>query len=332
MSTSRILLNFSPDRPRRVFLSEDLERLAELGELARFDPAEGDPGAFLDEVRRADVVLTCWGSRGFSVEEWKERETPLLVAHAAGSIRSLVPRELLLRGLRLTQSPVGMAPAVAQWTVALAVLALRQAMVRNAHLRVGDPAANQGPYRDLEGLTVGLVGLSQVGRRVPALLAPFGCEMLAYDPYWSAEDASRLGVTLVSDLDHLVRRVDVLSLHAPVTAETRSMLDARRIGLLRTGSVVINTARAALADQGALFARAFAGELEVYVDVTTPEPLPPDHLAWTCPHIFITPHIAGPTRQTLRRCVHHVIGEIERYLRGEPLQSEVTYERYELLA
>lgn len=332
MSTPRILLNVSPDRPRRVFLPEDLDRLAGLGELVSFDPATGDRAAFLDEVRRADAVVTCWGSAPFSVEDWEDREKPLLVAHAAGSIRGLVPRELLRRGLRLTQSSGAMATAVAQWTVGLMILALRQAMVRNAQLRIGDRAANLEVYRDLGGLTVGLVGLSQVGRRVPPLLAPFGCEVLAYDPYWSPEDAARLGVTLVPDLDDLIPRVDALSLHAPVTDETRHLLDARRIGLLKPGGVVVNTARSALVDQDALFARALSGDLEVYVDVTTPEPLPPDHVAWSCPHIFITPHIAGPTRQTLRRCVHHAIDEVERFLRGDPIQSEVTYERYELLA
>jgi phosphoglycerate dehydrogenase-like enzyme len=243
-----------------------------------------------------------------------------------------VPKELLERGVRLTQSAAAVAPAVAQYTVGLMVLGLRQAFARNAALREGIAYEGESPCRDLEGLTVGLVGLSQVGRRVPPLLALFGCRVIAYDPYWDAERAAGLGVEMVSDLDDLIRRSDALSLHAPVTPETRNLIDAQRIARLQRGAVFVNTARAALVDQEALFARALAGEIQVCLDVTNPEPLPPTHEGWGSPNIFITPHIAGPTEQTLRRIAGHAIEEIERFLSGQPLMTEVTRERYDVLA
>lgn len=332
--TTTLLVNLA-DQPRlaRMFLPADFERLARLGTLVRFDPATGDAGAFRRELARADTMLTCWGSRPLTPADWPaERDFPFLLAHAAGSVRGFVPREMLGPGLRVTQSAQAMAPAVAQWAVGLMLWALRQALARTEARKAGRRTDENVPYADLEGLTVGLVGLSQVGRRVPPLLAPFGVsEILAYDPYWSPQQAAQIGVTLMG-LDELIARADVVSLHAPVTDETRQMLDARRVGLLKSGAVVVNTARAALTDQDALFARAITGDIQVYVDVTHPEPLPPNHLAYQSPNIYVAPHIGGASTQALRRMATFAIDEIERFLQGLPLQGEVTPGRYDLLA
>lgn len=328
----QILVNLTDSSRKRVFVDEDFARLATLGELVFFDPQKGDAAGFPALVARADAMLTCWGSRNLAPDDLGERARPLLVAHSAGSIRGIVPKGLLGHGVRLTQSSPAIAFAVAQYTVGLIILALRQAVARSVALRDGTRFQGTAPYRDLEGLNVALVGLSQVGRRVPPLLAPFGCHVFAYDPYWKTEDAAGLGVTLVDDLDTLVSQADVLSLHAPVTPQTENLLDLRRVALLKTGAVVINTARPQLVDQNALFARAMGNEIQAYLDVTTPEPLPSTHEGWSSPNIFITPHIAGPTEQTMRRIVRHAIDEIDRFLAGQPLATEVTLDRYDILA
>ncbi|GAB4457780.1 MAG: hydroxyacid dehydrogenase [Armatimonadaceae bacterium] len=329
----RILLNLTEDSRHRVFHDEDIERLHTLGELIPFDPKQDTDDLYREHLQTADAMLTCWGSRPLSAELLSpERSHPLLVAHSAGSVRGIVKKELLQNGVRLTQGAPAIAVAVAQYTVGLIVLALRQALHRRTQLSQGSKDGGAYPYRDLEDLNVGLVGLSRVGTQTALLLPPFGAKVLAYDPYCTPEKAQALGVELVADLDDLISRSDVLSLHTPVTDETRNLIDSRRIGLLRAGSVFINTARAALVDQDALFVRAMAGELEAYLDVTTPEPLPPDHPAWQSSHIFITPHIAGPTQQSMRRMARYAISEIERFLNGEPLQYEVTFDRYDILA
>jgi phosphoglycerate dehydrogenase-like enzyme len=334
MSSAPLILVNLPDnaRLRRVFLPADFERLHGMGEVVFFNPKTENEERFNALLAQADAMLTGWGSRTLTAESWLPRERALLVAHAAGSVRHLVPRELLAKGVRLTQSAAGMAPSVAQFAVGLMILGLRQTLARTITLRAGLSADEAVPYRDLEDVTVGLWGLSQVGRRVPPLLAPFGSRVIAHDPFWSPDAAAALGVELVDSLDELIQRADVLSLHAPVTEATRRQLDARRIALLRPGAVVVNTARSALTDQEALFARAFSGDIQVYTDVTEPEPLPAEHPAWQCPNIVITAHISGPTSQALRRIATHAIDEIERFLLGEPLQSEITIDRYDILA
>jgi phosphoglycerate dehydrogenase-like enzyme len=331
---ARILLNLTESSRRRVFgQGEALGRLFVLGEVFSFDPQKDDPSTFPGLLAGADVMVTSWGSRKLTPEDWPgDRGWPLLIAHGAGSVRGVVSREALARGVRVSQSAAPIAVAAAQYAVGLMILALRQAAARSAALRAGERYHGDHPFQDLDGLTVGLVGLSQIGRRVPPLLAPFGCRVLAYDPYAGAEDAAVLGVSLVADLDDLIAASDVLSLHAPLTPETEGLIDARRIGLLRPGAVFINTARAGLVDQRALFARAMAGDIQAYLDVTAPEPLPPTHEGWSSPNIFITPHIGGPTRQSLARIARHVVDEVERFLRGEPLRAEVTLDRYDSLA
>jgi phosphoglycerate dehydrogenase-like enzyme len=330
----KILLNLTDDSRRRVFHDESLARITALGECLPYNPKTESADQFRECLSEADAMLTCWGSRPLTADDLHVRRgTPLLVAHAAGSVRNFVPKDLLQQGVRLTQGAPAIALAVAQYTVGLMTLALRQAYYQMMVLK-GTAEKNPIPpaYRDLEGLTVGLVGLSRVGTLTAELLRAYHCHILAYDPYCSPEKASTLGVELLSDLDTLLTRSEAISLHAPVTDETRNLIDARRIALMPPGTAFVNTARAALVDQDALFARAATGEIEVYVDVTTPEPLPRDHPAWQCPHIFITPHIAGPTRQTLNRMADYAISEIERYLQGKPLSYEVTYDRYDILA
>jgi phosphoglycerate dehydrogenase-like enzyme len=228
---------------------------------------------------------------------------------------------------------------VAEFAVGMIILALRQSIARSTAYANGEPYSSlrSDGWRgwdcnDLTTRTVGLIGLSQVGKRMPPLLSPFGCRIVAYDPYWDAAQASALGVDLLEDLDELLVQSDVVSLHTPVTDETHGLIDARRVGLLRKGAVFVNTARSACTDQDALFSRASRDEIQVYTDVTSPEPLLPNHDAWQCPNIFITPHVAGPTEETRRREGLFAVEEIERYLTGQPLLGEVTLDRYDIVA
>ena len=327
-----VVANMPEHSRKRVFVPGDFEEIAERAELVFVEPKDVDESGFREYAQKADAMLTCWGSTPLTAAAVEGRATPLLVAHAAGSVRSLVPKDLLLGPVRLSQGNQAIAPAVAQYTVGLIILALRQSLARTDAWRHEYKYTGEHVYRELTDLTVGLWGLSQVGRRVPKLLKPFDCKVIAYDPYAPESLAEELGIELVGDLDTLIERSDVLSLHAPVTDETVGMLDARRVGLLRPGSVVVNTARPSITDQDALFARAAAGEIQFYTDVTDPEPLPGSHPIWNSPNVYIAPHIAGPTEQTMRRMATGAVDEILRFLDGEPLLSEVTYERYDVLA
>ena len=136
--------------------------------------------------------------------------------------------------------------------------------------------------------TLGLVGYGRIGRRVAEKARAFGLEVVAYDPYaGTADDVELL------DLDELLRRADILSLHVPLTPETRHMIGARELALLEPGSLVINIGRGGLVDEDALVAALHSGHIAgAALDVTEIEPLPLSSPLLDAPNVILTPHVA----------------------------------------
>ena len=136
--------------------------------------------------------------------------------------------------------------------------------------------------------TLGLVGYGRIGRRVAEKARAFGLEVVAYDPYAGTAD----GVELL-ELDELLRRADILSLHVPLTPETRHMIGARELALLAPGSLVINIGRGGLVDEDALVAALHSGHIAgAALDVTEIEPLPLSSPLLDAPNVILTPHVA----------------------------------------
>jgi phosphoglycerate dehydrogenase-like enzyme len=189
-------------------------------------------------------------------------------------------------------------------------------------------AASVGNFRR----RIGLVGASFVGRRVIELLAPFDVEVAVFDPFLTVDDAAGLGVEQVDHLDALCASVDVLSIHAPDVEATRGMFGAAQLSALRDGATFLNTARPALVDQDALEAELRSGRIAAILDVTEPEPLPPDHPLLALPNVFVTPHVAGAMGNELFRLAELAVVEVERYARGEPPLHPVRREDLDRIA
>jgi len=189
-------------------------------------------------------------------------------------------------------------------------------------------APGLGNYRR----TVGIVGASRIGRLVLERLRGFDFERLVFDPFLADADAAALGAEKVEDLDDLLRRSDVVSLHAPSLPETRHMIDRRRLALLRDGAVFVNTARGALVDGDALTAELASGRLDAVLDTTEPEILPADSPLYELPNVFLTPHIAGALGTETQRMATLALDEIERLAKGEPLAHEVRAEDWDRIA
>jgi phosphoglycerate dehydrogenase-like enzyme len=149
------------------------------------------------------------------------------------------------------------------------------------------------------------------------LLRPFDLRVLVSDPYFGEAEAAQLGVERRA-LDELLACADVVSLHAPALPSTRHLLDRRRLGLLRDGAVLVNTARGSLVDHDALLAELRAGRISAVLDVTDPEPLPADSPLFTLPNVVLTPHIAGALGTEVRRLGDLAIEELARYAAGRP--------------
>jgi phosphoglycerate dehydrogenase-like enzyme len=208
---------------------------------------------------------------------------------------------------------------VAEYTLAMILLAnkgilLSREQVRDPEARVLLDPTRIGNY----GCRVGLVGASFVGRHVIELLRPFDLEVAVYDPFLAEAEAAALGVEKVEELDELCASADVLSVHAPDVEATRGMIGAPQLARLRDGATLINTARPALVDTGALEAELASGRIAAILDVTDPEPIPSDHPLLRLPNVFVTPHVAGAVGNELHRLAELAVDEVARFARGEP--------------
>ncbi|MFT3962947.1 phosphoglycerate dehydrogenase [Propionivibrio sp.] len=195
------------------------------------------------------------------------------------------------RGVLVANAPGANRNAVAELTVALMLVAARSIDRHIDILRSG--RWERTPGHEISGKTVGILGLGQIGRRIVELLSGFGVRTVAFDVAPDRDWAARNGVTLAAGADEVCAEADFVVLALSLNAQTRSFIGARRLGLMKRGSYLINTARGGLVDEAALCAalrdKAIAGAA---IDVFDPEPLPPDsplrHSGAT-----LTPHLAA---------------------------------------
>ncbi|MCF7837413.1 MAG: D-2-hydroxyacid dehydrogenase [Candidatus Marinimicrobia bacterium] len=173
------------------------------------------------------------------------------------------------------------------------------------------------PLLELSGRIMGVVGLGRIGRRVAQIAAAFGMEVLGFDP--ALQSADSLPVELV-DLDALLRRSDVVSLHCPLTDHTRGLINRERLGWMKPRAFLINTSRGPLVDQQALAKALASGDLAgAGLDVLDEEPPPADNPLLSAPRCFVTPHIAWATREARQRLMNIAVQNVQAFLRHEPV-------------
>ena len=172
------------------------------------------------------------------------------------------------------------------------------ALLRNLH--VGDALVRAGGWssravgaKRITGSVLGVVGLGRTGALVAARAAALGMRVLAWAPRTPAARARELGVTPVATLAELLRASDVVSLHVPLTPDTKNLIDADALAAMRPGAALVNCGRGELVDHGALHAALESGRLAgAALDVLDTEPPPADHIAFALPRTILTPHLA----------------------------------------
>ena len=228
--------------------------------------------------------------------------------------------EATARGICVCYTPDAPTISTAEHTVALMLAAAKQLKRYNRAMREQPTADHISGYYGLElcGRRLGLVGLGRIGARVALVAKALGMSVTAYDPFVPRERAAEMGVELAPSLEVLLRAADVVSLHVPATPETRHLINAERLSLMKPGAYLINAARGALVDERALLAALESGRLSgAGLDVFECEPPPADHPLLARDDVIATPHLAGPSPAGRQRMWEGAISQTLQVLRNE---------------
>ncbi|RFC00129.1 hydroxyacid dehydrogenase [Rhizobium leguminosarum bv. trifolii] len=336
MSRPAIVLAMEPSRTEHVLPDEMLRRLDTIGRL--LDP---EPLQRLDDARArrllsdAEILITGWGAPYVGPEIAAAAPRLRLIVHAAGTVKGIIDDAIFDAGITVSHAAEANAVPVAEFTLAAIIFAGKRAF-RFRDLYIADRNRDRTYPMQREaignyGRTLGIVGASRIGRRVIELLKPFRFELLLFDPVLDAAEAAGLGAEKV-DLDDLMRRADIVSLHAPSLPATQHMIDARRLSLLKNGATLINTARGILIDEAALLLELKTGRIDAVIDVTDPEIPEPGSAFYDLPNVFLTPHIAGAIGLERARLGEMTADEIERFVNGRPLFYQIRRQDLENIA
>jgi D-3-phosphoglycerate dehydrogenase len=240
---------------------------------------------------------------------------------AAGLDHCLVP-SVVESDIIVTSASSVLANQVADHTIALLTGLLRSlpTFFRAQQKR----EFTRRPTRDLHGARIGIIGLGGNGRRLAEVLSAFRTTILATD-WFPVNKPPHVAELLSADaVDEMLPRVDILILAAPLTEHTRHMINARRLALLPSGAILINVARGAMVVERDLVAALESGHLAgAGLDVTDPEPLPPDSRLWDLPNVIITPHVGGQSATRIDDMTNFFCDNLSRYLAGRPLRNLV---------
>lgn len=324
----------------RTGLSEDIlsERaramLSGLGEVV-WNEMDRDttPEELVALLPGAEAVVTSWGVPGFTPEMLAAADSLRIVGHAAGSVKHILPKAGYDRGIVMLSASSVLADSVAEYTL-WAMLRMQRELHRYEpemkEAKIWSHGA-RGFSHELYTKRVGLVSASMIGRRVINLLKPFHCDVMVYDPYLSEAEAKVLGVRRVS-LEELFSGSDIVSVHAPITPETKEMIGAAHFAAMQDGALFINTARAWVVDQAAMRAALATGRIRGVLDVYDQEPLPADDPLRDMDNVFLTPHVAGFTIESRLRLVEAIADDMVRFFAGEAPHLAVTWARLQIMA
>jgi D-3-phosphoglycerate dehydrogenase len=272
-------------------------------------------------TRDADVVVVCKTPiKPELVSQWEKCR--LVIARGVGYDTVDVPA-LTQAGIPLCNIPDYCQDEVAEQAIAL-ILACGRKIVSSRRV-LDDPSARGAwdftgvvPIFQMAGQTLGIIGCGRIGSRVYRKLESIGFKFLICDPYLTEERKRELGIE-VADLETVVRHSDFITIHTPLTAETRHLVSARLLGMMKPTAYLVNTARGPVVDT-----RALAEALKNHtiagagIDVYDVEPPPPDYPLFGLPNAILTPHLAWYSETSGHRIRELMVLEIDRFIAGQP--------------
>lgn len=277
------------------------------------------------QIPDVDVLLTGWGTAPVDADVLRAANRLKVHAHTGGSVASYVSKEEYDAGIVVLSGNDLFARSVAEGCLCYTLCATRRIPAFQDTLRQGGWQPENNTTEGLIGKRIGIVGYGAIARYYMELLHWFHPELLLASKYATQADADRYGARLAS-LEEVFSTCDVISLHAALNAENRGMITESLLRSIRPGALFVNTARAGLIEEQALYAELKTGRFQAVLDVYHQEPLPPDHLLRTLPNVMLMPHMAGPTFDMREKVVLQLLADVLALQRGEACASRIPYE------
>ena len=222
-------------------------------------------------------------------------------------------------GVAVVHAPGSNSNSVAEHAIMLMLASAKQAVVVDKRTRLADcgKSRTQG-LLEMNGRTLGIIGVGNIGRRVAKIAGAMGMRVIGYDKYVAADEVRNRGAEPMPDMASVLRQADVVTCHTPLTKETRHMINAAAIALMKPGVIFINTSRGKVQDEEALRVALEGGKIRAAgIDVFEEEPVSSDSRLLQLDNVIVSPHIAGVTEETTRGMAMQVTAEMLRVLRGE---------------
>lgn len=279
-------------------------------------------------IKDVDICVSHWWCPEFTDTVIENAGRLKLIAHAAGSVASLVTENVYKRGIKVCGSNSIMAKYVAEGTLTYMLAGLRQ-IPRHDRAMKEKKLWEQYDCSSLFNKKIGLIGFGTVGTHLVRLLEPFNTRIKVYDPYINAAAFEGCPEISLAGFDEVLSWAEVLSIHASQTPETLHILNKEKLNLIRDNALLVNTARGSIIDEEELARQLEAGRFNAVLDVYEYEPLQTCSPLRNLENVILIPHMAGkPSRENL---TYGMIEEIGRFIRHEPLQYEIPYEKFLLM-
>ena len=309
----------------RVVVAEFMDEAAVAYLAARY-PTDYDPGlgerrdALLAAVAEADALVV--RNRTQVDAQLVEAARKLVVVGRLGvGLDNIDVAACSARAIEVIPAVGANAVAVAEYVIGAAFALVRGTFFASAAVAAGEwPRAALSTGRELRGRTLGLIGFGSIGRETARLGRAVGMKTIAFDAHIaSSAEAWRNEDTAPRRFDKVLRDADVVSLHVPLSAETRGLVDADALALMKRDSVLVNTSRGGIVDEAALAAALKAGRLGgAALDVFDAEPLSYGSPLAGCPNLILTPHVAGVTRESNVRVSALIAEKVAAALTARP--------------
>ncbi|MFT3752518.1 MAG: D-2-hydroxyacid dehydrogenase family protein [Paludibacter sp.] len=299
--------------------SADWSALQARAEVQFFHQAFGDQQALSAALQPFDIILPMRERSQFPAAVLEALPRLRFIALTGRPTRHIDMAVCQRRGILCSWSGTYHPEMTAEYTLGLIIAAQRNIVTGAAALRAGGFQQGVGLGQTLRGATLGLIGLGNIGGLVAQYGAALGMEVLAWSRSLTPARAQLQHATAVT-LEELLTRANIVSVHLPLTAETRGLLGTRELGLMRPHALLVNTSRGPIVDESSLLVALQAGRIRAALDVFDVEPLPGDHPLRSAPNVLLSPHLGFATQECFTAFYQDCIENIHAFLDGRPIR------------